>query len=564
MNQPLAHPAPRTEQVDAVIVGAGFAGLYMLHTLRGMGLSARVIEAGSDVGGTWYWNRYPGARCDVESALYSYSFDEALEQEWEWTERYPTQPEIQRYLAHVADRFDLRRDIWFDTRVASAVFDDAANLWSVATERGDRLTAQWCIMATGNLSAARMPDIPGTVDTSLPVYHTGNWPAEGVDFSGQDVAVIGTGSSGIQAIPEIAQQAKHLTVYQRTASFTVPARNTPIDREHYATIKRDYRDLRERWRVADLLGAGEHIAVGSRFRRDVATHEEDDDQRRAEYERRWQSGGAWFTGAYNNLLTDAAANETAADFIRGKIGEIVTDPATAEKLMPRGFPVGAKRMAVDTDYYATFNRDNVDLIDLSADPIAAITDAGLRTATAERCHDAIVFATGFDAMTGALVRIDIRGIDGTTLADTWSAGPRTALGLMTAGFPNLFFVTGPGSPSVLGNVVAHIEQHVELVADFLRAAQDAGDDRIEAREAAQDAWVERVNDYAAATLFPEANSWYLGANVPGKPRVFMPFVGGLGAYRDICERELADGLPSFVLSAPSDRAAPATVTREQA
>ena len=411
----MTETSARTESLDAVIVGAGFAGLYMLHRLRGMGLSARIVESGSDVGGTWYWNRYPGARCDVESALYSYSFDAELEQDWEWSERYPTQPEIQRYLAHVADRFDLRRDIRFDTRVTGATWDDAAARWTVTADRGDVMTARWCIMATGNLSAARMPDIPGIAETTLPVYHTGGWPEGGVDFTGLDVAVVGTGSSGIQAIPEIARQAAHLTVYQRTASFTVPARNTPLDREHYAQIKRDYPAIRERWRAGELLGAGERIAVDGRFRRDVGVFDESEDERRAEYERRWASGGAFFTGAYGNLLTDEAANETAADFIRGKIREIVADPDTAERLTPRGFPVGAKRMAVDTDYYATFNRDNVDLVDISRDPIERVTATGLRTASGERRHDAIVFATGFDAMTGALARIAVRGTDGQSL-----------------------------------------------------------------------------------------------------------------------------------------------------
>lgn len=539
----------RTESVDAVIVGAGFGGLYMLHKLRQMGLMARLIEAGSDVGGTWYWNKYPGARCDVESALYSYSFDTALEQDWEWSERYPTQPEIQRYLSHVADRFELRRDIWFDTRVTAATFDDAADQWTVTTDQADLVTARWCIMATGNLSAARLPEIPGLAETSLPVYHTGGWPEGGVDFTGMDVAVVGTGSSGIQAIPEIARQAAHLTVYQRTASYTVPARNAPIDREHYSQIKRNYRAIRERWRTGELMGAGEKIEPEGSFRREVGVFEETEEKRRAEYEQRWNSGGAWFGGTFNDLMTDVAANETAADFIRGKIREIVNDPQVAEKLSPRGYPVGAKRLAVDTDYYATFNRNNVNLVDVRKDPIERVTDAGLQTASGERRHDALVFATGFDAMTGALTRITIRGSNGRLLADKWSAGPLTVLGLMSAGFPNLFFLTGPGSPSVLGNVVSHIEQHVELIADLLTVLADNGQDRIDAKPEAEQAWVGLVNSYAAGTLFPQANSWYLGANVPGKPRVFMPFVGGLAAYRQLCDQELANGLPSFDQSA---------------
>ena len=531
--------------VDAIVVGAGFAGLYMLYRLRKLGLTAKVIEAGSDVGGTWYWNRYPGARCDVDTAMYSYGFDEKLQQEWEWSEHYAAQPELQRYLSHVADRFELRSDIWFDTRVATADYDERNASWTIATESGDTVHARWCILATGNLSVGRIPEIPGLKATSLPVYHTGNWPHEGVDFTGLDVAIIGTGSSGIQAIPEIAKAAKHLTVYQRTPSFTVPANNRPRDPAEYAELKKLYPELRRSLYAGEIYGAGEPLEPGSRFRRSVAIADASEEERRAEFQQRWDRGGGHFNGAFVDILTSETANEAAADFVRGKISEIVEDPEIAEKLSPRGIPIGTKRLAVDDGYYATFNRDNVTLVDLRDDPIAEVTDSGVRTEKSERRHDVIVFATGFDAMTGAILKIDITGCGGASLREKWAAGPRTYLGLMTHGFPNLLLVTGPGSPSVLGNVVCHIEQHVEFIADMLADAAARGEDVIEADLAAEDAWVERVNHQADQTLYPRANSWFLGANVPGKPRVFMPFVGGIGLYRQICDQVVADGYAGF-------------------
>ncbi len=535
----------RSEQVEAVVVGAGFAGLYMLHRLRGLGMTARVIEAASDVGGTWYWNRYPGARCDAQSALYSYSFSEQLEQEWSWSEKYATQPEILRYLGHVADRFDLRRDIWFDTQVIEAHYNEAHDRWEVRTDRGDHISARWCIMATGCLSVGRLPEIPGLSDTSLPVYHTGSWPHEAVDFSGLDVGVIGTGSSGIQVIPEIARQARTLTVYQRTPSFTVPARNAPVDPDAERAIKKRYREIRKQWRVGELVGGGEELVPGNRYRRDISAASVSETERNAEYQHRWDSGGAFLLGAFGDLMVDPQSNATAAEFVRAKIRDIVDDDRVAAMLTPTGFPIGAKRICVDTDYYRTFNRDNVTLVDVRDDPIVAINDKGVITESGPRQHDAMVFATGFDAMTGALLRMDIRGTGGLTLREKWAAGPRTYLGLTTAGFPNLLIITGPGSPSVLGNVVGHIEQHVEFIADLLIDTQARGLDRIEADPAAEDTWVERVNGYADATLFPCANSWYLGANVPGKPRVFMPFVGGIGVYRALCEDVAANGYAGF-------------------
>ena len=393
-------------QIDAVIVGAGFAGLYALHRLRGLGRSVRVLEAGDGIGGTWYWNRYPGARCDVESMDYSYSFSDELQQEWRWTERYASQPEILTYINHVADRFDLRRDIQLSTRVTAAVFDEATNYWRIETDRGDRVSARFCIMATGCLSDAQLPPIAGRGTFAGRAYHTGKWPHEGVDFRGQCVAVIGTGSSAIQSIPIIARQAAHLFVFQRTPNYSVPARNAPLDPDYERRVKSDYADFRRQAResrIGFIVERSEESALA------VSA-----EQRRRDYDTRWSRGGLGFSAAYADLLTNQAANDTAAEFFRDKIRGIVRDPALAEALTPRDYPLGTKRLCVDTDYYATFNRDNVTLVDLRRTPIAAITPHGVRTSDAEYAVDSLVFATGFDAMTGALLKIDIRGRAGRT------------------------------------------------------------------------------------------------------------------------------------------------------
>ena len=545
---PSAVAGGRDETVDAVVVGAGFAGLYMLYRLRELGLSTRVIEAGGDVGGTWYWNRYPGARCDASSLLYSYSFSRDLEQEWSWSEKYATQAEILRYIQHVAERFDLRKHIWFDTRVSAARRSDNDNTWEISTERDDRVTARFVIMASGCLSVGRIPDIDGLAETKLPVYHTGNWPREGVDFSGKRVGVIGTGSSGIQAIPEIGKQAAQLVVFQRTANFSVPARNAPMDADIEASVKRQYPELRKKWRTAQLLGAGEELKPGSSFVSKISALEVSEQERRREYEHRWQQGGAFFVGAFYDLITNEIANATAADFVRGKIREIVKESATAAALTPIDYPFGTKRICVDTNYYETFNQPHVSLVDLRVTPISHVAEGGVVTTERAFALDALVFATGFDAMTGALLGMDIRGVDGLLLRDKWADGTCAYLGLMIAGFPNLFTVTGPGSPSVLGNVVACIEQHVELIGDIITKMQSEGHTHIEAEPQAEVQWVERVNAYANATLYPRANSWYLGANIPGKPRVFMPFVGGLGLYRELCDKLVADGYAGFTIT----------------
>ena len=526
-------------EVDAMVVGAGFAGLYLLHRLRGLGVRTVVVDAADDVGGTWYWNRYPGARCDVESMEYSFSFDEDLQQEWHWTERYAAQPEILAYAAHVADRFDLRRDIRFGTRVLAAAWDDSTGRWTVRTDAGD-YEAQFFVMATGTLSAVNTPDFPGLDSFAGETYHTGRWPQAGVDFTGKRVAVIGTGSSGIQAIPIIAEQAADLTVFQRTPTYSVPARNGPLDPEVEAAVKADYAELR----AADRQTVG---GFGSRFGwREVAATSVSAEERNAEFERRWQEGGFSFLGAFNDTIIDPQANEYASEFVRGKIREIVDDPVTAELLCPAQ-PIACKRLCLDTGYYATYNRPTVHLVDVSTDPIERITPAGPVVGGREYAVDAIVFATGFDAMTGSVLRVDITGRDGVTMQDAWAAGPVNYLGLAVPGFPNLFVITGPGSPSVLTNMIVSIEQHVEWISDLLVAMRDQGRRTVEATPAAADAWIEHVNLIASFTLYPSCNSWYLGANVPGKPRVFMP-CPGLPDYVARCDEVAALDYEGFALS----------------
>jgi cyclohexanone monooxygenase len=526
--------------VDAVIVGAGFAGLYMLHRLRGLGFSTQVYEAGGDVGGTWYWNRYPGARCDVESLEYSYSFSDELQSDWQWTERYASQPEILRYLNHVAERFDLRRSIRLKTRVTAANFDEASNRWLIRTDRGGHVSAKFCIMATGCLSAAKIPEITGIGSFKGKHYHTGHWPHEGVDFTGQTVGVVGTGSSAIQSIPQIARQARKLYVFQRTPNFSVPAHNAPLSPE----VIQDWNANLARYRHMERTSAFGFMHEPST----KGAMEVSPEERQREFEVRWQRGGFHLVGAFMDLLVNRDANDTAAAFVRSKIRGIVRDPAVAEALMPTSYPIGTKRLCVDTDYFATFNRGNVTLIDLRATPIEAITPSGVRTSGAEFSLDSIVFATGFDAMTGALCNIDIRGRAGVALKNKWSEGPRTYLGLMIAGFPNLFTITGPGSPSVLSNMVVSIEQHVDWIAACLAYLRERRLTVMEASLDAENAWVTHVNEVGHQTLFPLANSWYMGANIPGKPRVFMPYIGGVGPYRQKCDEVAAKSYEGFVLS----------------
>ncbi len=526
---------------DAIIVGAGFAGMYMLHRLRTAGFSAKVLETADGVGGTWYWNRYPGARCDVKSIDYSFSFDDSLQQEWEWSEKYATQPEILRYANHVADRFDLRRDIQFETRVASASFDEQASAWTISTSAGETFFARYYIMATGCLSVPKTIDIPGKDRFTGTTYHTADWPREAVDFSGQRVAVVGTGSSAIQSIPIIGAAAAELTVFQRTPAYSLPALNRPLAADELANVKANYAEHREKSRYS-LFGVPDR-------RMDVSALSVSEEERQRRYEEGWESGElVAIMQQFSDLLVSAEANETASEFVRNKIRGIVNDPETAEALCPKTFPLGSKRACLDTNYYALFNEPHVRLVDLTKDPIETITETGIKTAARAFEFDAIVFATGFDAMTGAIVNVDIRGRDGKTLRDKWADGPRTYLGLATAGFPNLFLITGPGSPSVMSNMMISIEQHVDWITACLEHARDIGADTIEADKAAEDDWVAHVNDVAAGTLFPQANSWYMGANVPGKPQLFMPYIGGVGTYRAKCDEVAAKRYSGFTLS----------------
>jgi cation diffusion facilitator CzcD-associated flavoprotein CzcO len=535
--------ARKPTELDALVVGAGFAGLYQLHCLRDrLGLSALVLEQGEGVGGTWYWNRYPGARCDSESHAYCYTFDAKLLQEWRWSERYPGHAEVRRYLDHVADRFDLRRSIRFGTRVVAAHYDAGANRWQVMTQAGERLSAKFLITAVGCLSTANVPAFPGLDTFKGRWVHTGQWPHEGVDFTGQRVGLIGTGSTGIQATPVIAETAKHLTVFQRTANYSVPARNAPLSPEFQRSLRESYADVVHTMKTTTN---GHAYTIEDRSVFDVTPQE-----RQAIYEAAWEKGGLQFRATFRDILMDKAANDTAAEFIKAKIRRIVKDKATAEKLADIDHPYAAKRPPIDTDYFEAFNRDNVALVDVRADPIEAIAPAGLRTRSGKEYPlDIIVFATGFDAMTGPLLGMDIRGRGGQRLGEVWNAGPRNYLGLQVAGFPNLFTITGPGSPSVLCNMPVAIEQHVEWIADCIAHMRRQGLERIEPRPEAVERWVEQVNIAANATLLPLVpHSWYVGANIPGKPRVFMPYAGGMARYRDICDGIAAKGYEGFALS----------------
>lgn len=529
----------RQDSLDAVIVGAGFAGMYMLHRLRGLGFKARVFEAGSGVGGTWYWNRYPGARCDVESVQYSYQFDGALQQEWEWSERYAAQPEILRYANHVADRFDLRRDMQFNTRVISAVFDEGRGRWAIETGDGARMSAQFCIMATGCLSSPNLPKFEGMERFKGERYHTGHWPHEEVDFTGKRVAVIGTGSSAVQSIPIIAGQAKHLYVFQRTANYAVPAHNAPLDPAYVKEVKANYPAMRAR---------AKQTMTGIDFDySDVKALETPSAARAVEFEKRWQRGGLSFLGAFQDLMVSEEANGTAADFVRSKIRERVGDPKLAALLAPKN-TIGCKRLCIDIGYYETFNRSNVELIDVSEDAVEAITEKGIRAKGKEYEVDVIVFATGFDAMTGALLKIDIRGRNGLQLQQKWSEGPRAYLGIAMAGFPNLFSITGPGSPSVLTNMLPTIEQHVDWIASVLEHMRERGFAAIEPEERAEEEWVSHVGELAGRTLRYTCSSWYLGVNIPGKPRVFMPYIGGFPRYVERCNEIAGKGYEGFALT----------------
>jgi len=527
------------EAYDAIIIGAGFAGMYQLISLRDkLGLKARVLEAAAGVGGTWHWNRYPGARCDSESHSYMYYFSRELIQEWNWSERYPQQPEILRYLNHVADKFDLRNDIEFNTEVSEAHFDGSLNQWIVKTHAGRVFRTKYLITAVGCLSSANVPDIKGKASFGGQIYHTGTWPHEEIAFEGKRVGVIGTGSTGIQVIPVVAKTAKHLTVFQRTANYSLPARNHPLSPAFKAYAKANADDI---YKVMTQNTNGHPFDILTRDAMSVS-----DSERDSIYEKAWEVGGFRFRAMFQDLLTNEAANKTAAEFIKEKIRTTVKDPETANTLSDIDHPFAAKRPPIDTNYFEAYNRDNVSLVNLRSTPIQEIVPDGIRTTDKVHPLDIIVFATGFDALTGPLVKLNLRGSSGRTLRDEWHAGPKTYLGLQIPDYPNLFTITGPGSPSVLCNMPPAIEQHVQWITDCIEYAEKKGFTTVQASEQAAQDWQIEVERAAQATLLPKAkHSWYLGANVPGKPRVFMPYAGGLANYRDICAEVAQDGYRGF-------------------
>ncbi len=550
-----------TEQTfDVVVVGAGHSGLYLIHKLRSMGFSVVALEAEDAIGGTWYRNRYPGLRCDVESVLYSYSFDEDLDREWEWSERFPTQPEILDYLNHVADRFDLHRDIRLNAKVRSSVWDEAASQWTVETLDGARFTGRFCIMATGILSVPSMPDKQLLGDFQGEWYHTADWPKAPVDFSGKRVGVIGTGSSGVQAIPPIAEQAEHLTVLQRTPAFAIPAHNYPLDEPYHVWWRANFRELREKNRWAKIVGFGDlRMDDAERVPPVASALDATPEERNARYQTFWNQGGGQITIAYPDLVLNLESNRTLADFTYAKIDEIVEDPETAELLKPTGFPLGTKRPCLEIGYYEAFNRTNVSLIDVCKDPIVRTTATGVELESGRTLDlDVLVFATGYDAVTGALVRMDIRGRNGQTLAQKWADGPAAYLGLATAGFPNFFMMLGPTSPSAFTNCLTAIEQHGEWVADLLDHMRTQGIKEVESTTEADEAWSQHAADLVSMTLFPLAKSWYMGDNIPGKPRRMLAYVGGLPAYREKCDQIAANGYEGFLLDHKPGSALPAT------
>jgi cation diffusion facilitator CzcD-associated flavoprotein CzcO len=525
--------APTQQHFDAVIVGAGFAGIYMQHRLQQRGLSVRLFEAGTDVGGTWYWNRYPGARVDVESMEYSYTFDAQLQQEWSWSERYAAQPELLRYAQHVVERFNLRQHMQFSTRVTSALYHEQDRHWQICTDRGDVVSAKYCVLATGFLSAGSIPEFEGLADYQGNQYLTSRWPAAGVDFTGQRVAIIGTGSSAVQAIPIIAQQAKHLQVFQRTPSYSIPLRNCPLDREYEQRVKAMYPEWRRRQKEESRAG---FIAVNYQpaSPNDKSALEVGPEERQADYEMRWESGGLCYYSSFADLLTNQAANETLAEFVRQKTRQRVKDQAVAELLTPKDYPILAKRLCADTQYYETYNRDNVTLVSIKNTPIEKLTPQGLRVGGQDYVADSIIFATGFDAVTGAISSIDVRGRNGLALNDYWTGAPRAYLGLLSVGFPNLFFLDGPCANGALVSPMLLAEHQVEWVDRCIAQVGTAPQAMVEATPEAEAEWMQHMHTVSEGSLLYLANSWYMGANIPGKPRALLSYLGGLENYRQQC------------------------------
>lgn len=535
------------QHFDVIVVGAGLAGICSVYKLRELGVSVRVLEVGGGVGGTWYHNRYPGARCDIESLDYSYSFSNELQQEWHWSERYASQPEILRYINHVADRFDLRKDIQLNTRVTHASFDEAQERWIFTTDTGETFSAKYGVMATGVLSIAQVPSMPGLQDFTGKWFHTGDWPRQGVDVRGKRVGVIGTGSSATQLIPLVAEDAGHLYVFQRTANYTMPARNHPMKPEVEKEWKANYP---ERRKYAWASGFGHNQATNHLSGMDMSSED-----RLAELENRWTLGGLYMMRAFRDILTDSKVNDVAAEFVRDKIRSTVSNKETAEALCPHNLYIGTKRLCSGTNYYETFNRENVTLVNVKKSPIACVTPKGLRLAEGAKYDlDILIFATGFDAMTGAMNKINPVGRNGVSLQQAWAAGPRTYLGLCTAGFPNMFVITGPGSPSVFSNMVTSIEQHVEWIVNCIKHMRSSGLSAIEPSPQAQDEWTDHVTDAAGKTLYARSrDTWFHGANVPGKPVVFMPYVGGVGNYYRKITQVAENGYEGFHFSTSRER-----------
>ena len=529
------------KDLDVIVIGAGFTGLYALYSLRARGLEVRAYEAGAGVGGTWYWNRYPGARTDSPSYMYQFWFSDELLEEWDWSERFPAQEETERYLNFVADKFDLRKDIQFETRVTTAEYDESAALWTVTTEAGEQRSAQFLVMGTGVLTKIVLPDIPGRDDFEGEWYHTANWPKEPVDFAGKRVGVFGTGATGIQIVQTIASQVGHLSVFQRTPTYTIPIRNPRFDDADRAALRERYPEIKER---VHQTFAGFDFTFDTR-----SIFELSEEERRTLMEELWADGSLRFwVGSFIDVLTDKAANDIFSEFVREKIRIRIDDPEVAKKLIPVSYPFGTRRVPLERNYYETFNRDNVTLVDLKETPVVRMTARGVTTTAGEQELDMIIYATGFDAATGALTQMDIRGRNGALLRDLWAGDIRSFMGLQVHGFPNMFMINGPLSPAAaFCNVPTCIQQQVDWITDCIGYVRDKDRKSIEATAAAESGWVEHSDDLASQTLFPSTNSWYMGANIEGKGRRLLAYVGGVGVYRELCDEVKANGYEAFNL-----------------
>lgn len=528
------------KRLDMVIVGAGFGGMYAVYKFREMGLSIQAFEAGGNVGGVWYWNRYPGARVDLPSIDYCFSFSPEIEQEWTWSEEFAAQPELLSYMNFVADRLDLRKHYKFSTRIARAIWDEQRQIWQVFTEGGDLYEATYCVMATGPLSVPKDPEIPGLHRFKGELMRAARWPHEPVDFSGKRVGVIGTGSTGIQIIQEVGPLAGELFVFQRTPSFSMPMRNKTLEPDYVAEVKRNY---------AGLRAAALNSAVGGlRPQSTRAFFSVTPQQRRSLLEDAWKQGGLAMLGTFSDLLTNPEANEHVAEFLREKIGEVVHDPAVAEKLKPRGYPVFARRPCLDSSYYETYNLPHVHLLDCLDDPIEEITEKGVRLRSGEVELDMLILATGYDGLTGAMLAFDVVGRGGLSVKEKWKDGSRSYLGLMMNGFPNLFMTTGPNGPSALANIVRISENDVNWIANALISMHHNGLGAMEPTLEAENAWMETVNILAQRTLLSKAQTWYVGANVEGKPKGLTIFTGGFPKYAEYCAASARAGYREFTFA----------------